>query len=137
MERIVFIERNTVQANFRRPTFEHEWVEYPESFAGQVNERIRDATIIISNKLSLGRAATCRCARREIDCDSRRRVRTAWTWIIADGRGITVCNVRGYAANSVPETRAHADPRFAAQPAGISRGPFRQGSGNSRNNFVC
>ena len=54
MERIVFIERNTIQANFRRPRFEHEWVEYPESFAPQVAERIRDATIIISNKLSLG-----------------------------------------------------------------------------------
>jgi len=54
MERIVFIERNTIQANFRRPAFEHDWVEYPESSGAQVSERIRDATVIISNKLSLG-----------------------------------------------------------------------------------
>src|SRR5437764_11103351 len=53
MERIVFLERNTIEANFRRPDFEHEWVEYPETTADQVVDRARDATIIISNKLSL------------------------------------------------------------------------------------
>ena len=102
MERIVFIERNTIQGNFRRPKFEHEWVEYPESFADQVVERIRDATIIISNKLSLGEPQLASAPNVKLiaiaatgsDCvelDYCRR------------RGIAVCNVRGYAANSVPE----------------------------------
>jgi glycerate dehydrogenase len=102
MERIVFIERNTIQATFRRPEFEHEWVEYPESNADQVVERIRDATIIISNKLSLGELqlagapdvkliAIAATGSDCVDLDYCRR------------RGIVVCNVRGYAANSVPE----------------------------------
>jgi glycerate dehydrogenase len=102
MERIVFIERNTIQARFRRPEFEHEWVEYPESFADQVIERIRDASIIISNKLSLGESQLAAALHVKliaiaatgsdcVDLDYCRR------------RGITVCNVRGYAANSVPE----------------------------------
>jgi len=102
MERIVFIERNTIQGNFRRPKFEHEWIEYPESFADQVVERIRDATIIISNKLSLGEPQLATAPNVKLiaiaatgsDCvelDYCRR------------RGIAVCNVRGYAANSVPE----------------------------------
>jgi glycerate dehydrogenase len=102
MERIVFIERNTIQADFRRPHFEHEWVEYPESFAHQVAERIHDATIIISNKLSLGEPQLAAATNVKmiaiaatgsdcVDLDYCRR------------RGITVCNVRGYAANSVPE----------------------------------
>lgn len=102
MERIVFIERNTVQAKFRRPKFEHEWVEYPESFADQVAERIRNATIIISNKLSLGETQLAEArdvklvaiAATGSDCVDLDYSRT---------RGITVCNVRGYAANSVPE----------------------------------
>ena len=102
MERIVFIERNTVQANFRRPEFEHEWVEYPESFADQVAERIRDATIIISNKLSLGEPQLAAAPNVKMiaiaatgsDCVDLGYCR---------GRGIAVCNVRGYAANSVPE----------------------------------
>jgi glycerate dehydrogenase len=102
MQRIVFIERNTIQANFRRPEFEHEWVEYPESFAPQVAERIRDATIIISNKLSLGEpqlngapnVKLIAIAATGSDCVDLEYCRR---------RGITVCNVRGYAANSVPE----------------------------------
>lgn len=102
MERIVFIERNTIQANFRRPTFPHEWVEYPESFADQVVERISGATIIISNKLSLGEPQLAAApdvkliaiAATGSDCVDLEYCRS---------RGITVCNVRGYAANSVPE----------------------------------
>ena len=102
MERIVFIERNTIQANFRRPNFDHEWIEYAESTAEQVPERIRDATVIISNKLSLGEAQLSQAPKVKliaiaatgsdcVDLDYCRR------------RSITVCNVRGYAANSVPE----------------------------------
>src|SRR5438477_2081484 len=102
MERIVFIERNTIQANFRRPDFDHQWIEYPESAAEQVPERIRDATVIISNKLSLGEVQLSQAPKVKliaiaatgsdcVDLDYCRR------------RGITVCNVRGYAANSVPE----------------------------------
>src|SRR5256884_1452536 len=102
MERIVFIERNTIQANFRRPDFDHESIEYAESTAEQVPERIRDATVIISNKLSLGEVQLSQAPKVKliaiaatgsdcVDLDYCRR------------RSITVCNVRGYAANSVPE----------------------------------
>src|SRR5438105_8900400 len=102
MQCIVFIERNTIQANFRRPNFDHEWIEYAESTAEQVPERIRDATVIISNKLSLGEVQLSQAPKVKliaiaatgsdcVDLDYCRR------------RGITVCNVRGYAANSVPE----------------------------------
>ena len=102
MERIVFIERNTIQANFRRPNFDHEWIEYPESTAQQVPERIRDATVIISNKLSLGEIQLSQAPQVKLiaiaatgsDCVDLEYCRR---------RGITVCNVRGYAANSVPE----------------------------------
>ena len=102
MERIVFLERNTIQANFRRPDFAHEWVEYPETFPEQVSQRAQPATIIISNKLSLGKPqlagapnvkliAIAATGADCVDLDYCRR------------RGIAVCNVRGYAANSVPE----------------------------------
>jgi glycerate dehydrogenase len=102
MERIVFIERNTIQADFRRPKFPHDWVEYPESFAPQVAERIRDATVIISNKLPLGEPQLAEARKVKMiaiaatgsDCVDLNYCRS---------RGITVSNVRGYAANSVPE----------------------------------
>ncbi len=102
MERIVFLERNTIQANFRRPNFEHEWIEYGESFADQVAERLRDASIVISNKLSLREAELSGAPALKLiaiaatgsDCVDLNYCRS---------RGIAVCNVRGYAVNAVPE----------------------------------
>jgi glycerate dehydrogenase len=102
MERIVFLERNTIQASFRPPDFDHEWIEHGETLAAQVIDRVRNATIIISNKLSLGEAelspakdlrliAIAATGSDCVDLDYCRR------------RGIAVCNVRGYAVNSVPE----------------------------------
>lgn len=102
MERIVFLEGNTIQANFRAPNFDHEWIEHGETLASQVIDRVRDATIIISNKLSLGEAELSQArdlrliaiAATGSDCIDLEYCRR---------RGITVCNVRGYATNTVPE----------------------------------
>lgn len=102
MERIVFLERKTIQADFRPPKFEHEWIEHGETLAAQVIERVRDATIIISNKLSLGEPQLSGAEGMKLiaiaatgsDCVDLNYCRQ---------RGIAVCNVRGYAANSVPE----------------------------------
>lgn len=102
MERIVFLERATIQADFRRPDFDHEWVEYADTLPPEVFERVQPASIIISNKLSLGEPqlahapdvkliAIAATGSDCVDLDYCRR------------RGITVCNVRGYAVNSVPE----------------------------------
>lgn len=102
MERIVFLERDTIQAGFRRPNFDHEWVEYADTLPPEVVERVQPASIIISNKLSLGEPQLARAPDVKliaiaatgsdcVDLDYCRR------------RGITVCNVRGYAVNSVPE----------------------------------
>jgi glycerate dehydrogenase len=102
MERIVFLERSTIQGNFRRPAFDHEWIEYGETLAEQVVERVRGATIVISNKLALREAelsqtpelkliAIAATGSDNIDLDYCR------------GHNIAVSNARGYAANSVPE----------------------------------
>ncbi|MGZ5435275.1 MAG: D-2-hydroxyacid dehydrogenase [Pyrinomonadaceae bacterium] len=102
MERIVFLERQTIQAGFRRPNFDHEWVEYADTRSQEVVERVQTASIIISNKLSLGEPQLAHAPEVKliaiaatgsdcVDLDYCRR------------RGITVCNVRGYAVNSVPE----------------------------------
>ncbi len=102
MERIVFLERNTVQANFRRPDFDHEWIEYGESRAGQVVDRLRGATIVISNKLALREPDLARLPELKLIAIAA----TGFDCVDLDycrGRGIAVSNVRGYAANSVSE----------------------------------
>lgn len=102
MERIVFLERDTIKAGFGRPNFNHEWVEYADTLPQEVSERVQAASIIISNKLSLGEPQLAHApdvkliaiAATGSDCVDLGYCRR---------RGITVCNVRGYAVNSVPE----------------------------------
>jgi len=102
MERIVFLERNTIAADFRRPGFDHEWIEFGESFQHQVVARLRGSTIAISNKLAL----------REPELSQLPELKLIA--IAATGsdninveycrtHGIAVSNTRGYAINSVPE----------------------------------
>src|SRR2546428_11621236 len=102
MERIVFLERNTFQANFRRPGFDHEWIEFAETLPEQVVDRLRGATIVISNKLAL----------RELQLSQLPQIKliavaaTGFDNIDLDycrAHRIPVCNTRGYAVNSVPE----------------------------------
>ena len=50
---IVFLERNTFNVSFRKPSFEHEWIEFGETTQDQVVDRLAQATIAICNKLQL------------------------------------------------------------------------------------
>src|SRR5258705_9108954 len=106
MERIVFLERNTVQANFRRPDFDHEWIEYGESLQDQIVDRLRGATIVISNKLALREPDLARLPELKLIAIAA----TGFDCVDLDycrSHNIAVCNVRGYAANSVSRSEEH------------------------------
>lgn len=102
MQRIVFLERNTIQASFRRPRSAHEWIEYPETLPSQIVERLAGASIVISNKLALRGPDLAQLPELKLiaiaatgsDCVDLDYCRA---------HGIAVSNVRGYAVNSVPE----------------------------------
>ena len=102
MERIVYLEKESMIAEVRRPSFAHEWVEYPKTAADEVEERLRGATIAIINKVPLPAAvidalpdlkliAIAATGTNVVDIDACRR------------HGIVVCNIRGYAEHTVPE----------------------------------
>jgi glycerate dehydrogenase len=101
-ERIVYLERESIIADVRRPAFAHAWVEYPKTRPDEVVERLRGATIAIVNKAPLPAVAVDALADLKmvavaatgtniVDLDACRR------------RGIVVANVRGYAEHTVPE----------------------------------
>jgi len=102
MERIVFLERNTIQAEFRRPNFPHEWIEHGETSPDQVRVRLENTSIVISNKIELRAPDLSQLPELRLiaiaatgsDCVDLEYCRS---------HGIAVCNVRGYAVNSVPE----------------------------------
>jgi glycerate dehydrogenase len=102
MERIVFLDRSTLEANIRRPAFEHQWTEYAMTDQALVVERLRGATIAITNKVPLRGAELSRLPDLKfiavaatgmdiIDLDYCRR------------RNLPVSNVLNYARHSVPE----------------------------------
>lgn len=102
MERIVFLDRGTLKANLRAPAFEHEWRDYAETRALEVAGRIRDATIVITNKVAVREAALD-------EAPSLKLIAVAATgYDVVDleacrKRGISVVNVRDYASRSVAE----------------------------------
>jgi glycerate dehydrogenase len=102
MERIVFLERNTFKVEFRRPHFVHEWIDYDETSADQIVERLQDATIAICNKLPLREPQLSRLPQLKL-------IAVAATGIdnidldYCKRRRIAVCNARHYAGNSLPE----------------------------------
>src|SRR4026209_1331027 len=99
-ESIVFLERKTFNIPFRRPSFDHEWVEYSETEESQVVERLRDATIAICNKVAM-RGDTLS------QLPTLKLIAVAATGTdnvdlpYCRAHKIAVCNTRGYAVSSL------------------------------------
>ncbi len=102
MEKIVFLDRNTLRADVRRPAFEHEWTEHQKTSPEEVVERLRDATIAVTNKVALRRTALTQLPNLKLIA-----VAATGTDIVdldaASECNVTVSNVRGYARTVVPE----------------------------------
>jgi glycerate dehydrogenase len=101
-ESVVFLDRQSVKANVRRPRCAATYVEHDKTAADEVVERLRDATVAITNKVVLHDATLGQLPKLKliavaatgydvIDVDACRR------------RGIAVSNIRNYAVHTVPE----------------------------------
>ena len=51
--KIVFLDRETLDANLRKPNFPHEYKEYAQTSPSEIVERLKGADICISNKVPL------------------------------------------------------------------------------------
>jgi glycerate dehydrogenase len=102
MERIIFLDRDTLRAEIRPPAFAHEWREYGATQPGEVVARLAGATVAVVNKVRIGEdelarlpalklIAVAATGTDNIDLKSCR------------ARGVGVSNVRGYATHTVPE----------------------------------
>jgi glycerate dehydrogenase len=101
-ESIVFLDRDSIVAHVRAPAGGHAWSEHPASDAEQVLERLRGASIAITNKVPL-RAETL------AQLPDLKMIAVAATGTdhidlaAARERGIVVSNIRNYAHAAVPE----------------------------------
>ena len=104
MTQIVFLDRGSIspEIELNPPAFEHEWIEFDQTMADDVADRIRAATYVISNKVPIDEAAMRAAPHlRHIAVSA-----TGYDKIdvsAASRMNIEVSNVRGYAVNSVPE----------------------------------
>lgn len=102
METIVFLERDTLKAELRKPRFEHVWRDYGLTRPEEVFERLEGATVAVVNKLpmradvlsrlpALRLIAVAATGTDNIDLDFCR------------AHNIKVSNVTGYARATLPE----------------------------------
>ncbi|MDT5159428.1 MAG: glycerate dehydrogenase [Acidobacteriota bacterium] len=102
METIVFLERDTLRADLRRPSFEHVWRDYGVTRPGEVLERLSGATVAVVNKLPLGADMLARLP-------SLRLIAVAATGTdnidleFCRAHAVAVTNVSGYAHATLPE----------------------------------
>jgi glycerate dehydrogenase len=101
-QRIVFLDRMSIIADIRAPSFAHEWVDYDQTGPDEVLTRIRDASLVISNKVKLPgeilaqapgvkMIAVCATGTDNVDL------------AYCKANGIVVSNIRGYAVHTLPE----------------------------------
>lgn len=101
-QKIVFLDRASLDASVRKPSFEHDWEEHSATGPEELVSRLAGATVAITNKVRLNAAAIMQLPDLKmiavaatgtdiVDLDACRR------------QGILVSNIRGYAAATVPE----------------------------------
>jgi len=99
---IVFLDRETLQADLREPAFRHAYRAYDVTLEDQVVERLQGATICITNKVKLSAATLAALPDLKLIA-----VAATGTDIIdkpaAREHGVVISNIRGYAFHTVPE----------------------------------
>ncbi len=100
--KIVFLDRETLDANVRIPNFPNEYTEYGQTSVDQIVERAKDADIIITNKVPLREPVLKQLPKLKLIA-----VAATGTDVIdkayTTANGITVSNIRNYAYNTLPE----------------------------------
>ena len=102
MHDIVFLDRDSLIATIRKPSFEHRWRDYPATNANEVVERLRGATIAITNKVPLRADAIAQLPDLKMIAVAATGTDNVDLAACRE-RGVVVANIRNYSLVSVPE----------------------------------
>ena len=102
--RIVLLDRATIGPNIqiRRPDLPHDWREFSHTSSDELEERLQDATILVTNKVPLGAEAIAAAPHLQLIAIAA----TGYNHIDLEAcreQDVTVCNIRDYARHTVPE----------------------------------
>ena len=100
---IVFLDRESVGADVRKPNFPHSYTEYESTWTpSEIVERLKDASIAIINKVPMRADVLKQLPKLKLIA-----VAATGTDVVDKAyckeNGITVVNIRNYAFNTVPE----------------------------------
>jgi glycerate dehydrogenase len=100
---IVFLDRESVGANVRKPNFPHSYKEHQSTWTPEeIVDRLKDATIAIINKVPMRADVLKKLPKLKLIA-----VAATGTDVVdkayCKDNGITVVNIRNYAFNTVPE----------------------------------
>jgi glycerate dehydrogenase len=99
---IVFLDRSTLEAKLKTPNFPHSYTEYPVTAAGEIVDRLKGASIAITNKAPLREETLSQLPDLKLVAAAATgtdNIDKAY----CRSRGIVVSNIRNYAFNTVPE----------------------------------
>ena len=99
---IVFLDRDSLPATVRAPSFAHGWRDYAATAAGEVAERLLGATIAITNKVPVRAADLARLPDLKMIAVAATGTDNVDLAACRE-RGIVVSNIRNYSLVSVPE----------------------------------
>jgi glycerate dehydrogenase len=102
MEKIVFLDAASIIADIRSPAFAHHWQAYPATSAGQTVERLREASIAITNKVLLSREVLEQLPGLKMVAIAATGVNNVDIEYCKE-HGIVVSNIRNYSVHTVPE----------------------------------
>ena len=100
--RIVFLDRQSLIADMRVPSFAHDWIDHDQTRPEEVVSRIRGADIVIVNKVKLSGDILAQAPSVKmiaVSATGTDIVDLAYCRV----HGIVVSNIRGYAVHTVPE----------------------------------
>ncbi|MEW6022471.1 MAG: D-2-hydroxyacid dehydrogenase [Pseudomonadota bacterium] len=102
MHKIVFLDRDSLIAQVRRPAFPHDWQDHPATAPDQVVERLQGASIAVTNKVPLRAEAIARLPDLKMVAVAATGTDNVDLAACRE-RGIVVSNIRDYSVVSVPE----------------------------------
>jgi glycerate dehydrogenase len=102
MEHVVFLEKDSIRATVRRPAFPHTWAEYEKTAPDEILARLKNATIVITNKVRLTGDLLAQLPGLKLIAEAATgtdNIDLAW----CREHKLPVTNIRGYAVDTVPE----------------------------------
>ncbi|MFK3740636.1 D-2-hydroxyacid dehydrogenase [Massilia sp. TN1-12] len=102
MHDIVFLDRDSLIATIRPPSFAHRWRDYPATAPNEVVERLQGAAIAVTNKVPLRADALAQLPDLKMIAVAATGTDNV-DLAACRARGIVVANIRDYSLVSVPE----------------------------------